>query len=129
MFNQIKNRISLIQPHIKVDVTDHLSHLKDENSFQLYSDKIGQLSSTHFRFVAWVYFYWYTNVSPTDLSKYVDHTILKAVATHKDVEQLCKEAIQHKFAAVCVNGCRVQLAIDTLRSLSPGTTNLLDDYN
>ena len=44
------------------------------------------------------------------LNQYIDHTILKATATPKDIVQLCAEAIQFKFYAVCVNGCYVKLA-------------------
>jgi len=44
------------------------------------------------------------------LNKYIDHTILKATATPKDIVQLCAEAVQFKFYAVCVNGCYVKLA-------------------
>jgi deoxyribose-phosphate aldolase len=33
----------------------------------------------------------------------IDHTLLKADATQKDVEALCREAAEYKFASVCVN--------------------------
>lgn len=33
----------------------------------------------------------------------IEHTRLKADTTAKDVEQLCREALQHGFAGVCVN--------------------------
>ncbi len=42
-----------------------------------------------------------------ELSKYIDHTQLKAFATSDDIVNLCKEAIQYNFYAVCVNGCYV----------------------
>ncbi len=42
-----------------------------------------------------------------DISKFVDHTILKANATESEVENVCKEAIQYGFASVCVNPGRV----------------------
>ena len=45
-----------------------------------------------------------------ELAKYIDHTLLKAPATPKEIEQLCKEAVEHNFFAVCVNGCYVSLA-------------------
>lgn len=45
-----------------------------------------------------------------NLSQYIDHTLLKATATEKDIIQLCKEAIEFKFYAVCVNSCYVSLA-------------------
>ena len=41
------------------------------------------------------------------LSKYIDHTILKATASSADVQKLCEEAIEHEFYSVCVNGCYV----------------------
>ena len=43
-----------------------------------------------------------------ELNKYIDHTILKATASQKDIEKLCAEAAEHKFYSVCVNGCYVK---------------------
>jgi deoxyribose-phosphate aldolase len=43
------------------------------------------------------------------LSKYIDHTLLKATATESDIIQLCNEAKQYNFYAVCVNSCYVEL--------------------
>jgi deoxyribose-phosphate aldolase len=45
-----------------------------------------------------------------DLAQYIDHTLLKADVTAKQIEQLCDEARAHHFFAVCVNGSRVALA-------------------
>ncbi len=42
-----------------------------------------------------------------DLSAIIDHTLLRADATRADIEQLCREAVHHRFAAVCVNPCWV----------------------
>lgn len=42
-------------------------------------------------------------ITPADLARCIDHTLLKADATRAHVEQLCREAGQHRFAAVCVN--------------------------
>lgn len=39
----------------------------------------------------------------------IDHTILKADATKDSIENLCKEAIDYGFVAVCVNPCHIQL--------------------
>lgn len=50
------------------------------------------------------------------LSKYIDHTILKATATKADIVQLCKEAITHNFFSVCVNSCYVSLAKAELKN-------------
>ncbi|KAF2071067.1 hypothetical protein CYY_007621 [Polysphondylium violaceum] len=48
-------------------------------------------------------------------SKYFDHTILKADATRENVLALCKEALEHDFASVCVNGYRTKLVAEQLR--------------
>ena len=50
-----------------------------------------------------------------NLSSYIDHTILKADASDKDVIKLCKEAIEHKFCSVCVNSSKVMLVSDKLK--------------
>src|SRR5687767_13163659 len=33
----------------------------------------------------------------------IDHTLLKPDATRKDIETLCREAVEYRFATVCVN--------------------------
>lgn len=38
-----------------------------------------------------------------NLSKYIDHTILKPDATRAQVDAICDEALQYDFASVCVN--------------------------
>ncbi|MEX0775566.1 MAG: deoxyribose-phosphate aldolase [Phycisphaeraceae bacterium] len=40
----------------------------------------------------------------TNLAARIDHTILKAEATRPEVQRIVAEAIEHRFAAVCVNG-------------------------
>ncbi len=49
-----------------------------------------------------------------NLSKYIDHTVLKATTEPKDIKKLCAEAKEHKFFSVCVNGCYVELAAKEL---------------
>ncbi len=44
------------------------------------------------------------------LAKYIDHTLLKPEATAADIEKLCREAMEHHFWSVCVNGSRVAQA-------------------
>ena len=44
------------------------------------------------------------------LEKYIDHTLLKPAAGIADIEQLCKEAKEHGFYAVCVNSRFVPVA-------------------
>lgn len=43
------------------------------------------------------------------MADYVDHTLLKAEARRVEIERLCDEAAEHRFAAVCVNGAWVSL--------------------
>ncbi|AEK23230.1 deoxyribose-phosphate aldolase [Capnocytophaga canimorsus] len=50
-----------------------------------------------------------------ELSKYIDHTLLKATATVSEIEALCKEAITHDFFSVCVNSGYVSYAKDFLK--------------
>jgi len=45
----------------------------------------------------------------------IDHTLLKADATPKQIIQLCAEARQYHFATVCVNPVNVKLCADQLK--------------
>lgn len=38
------------------------------------------------------------------LARFIDHTLIRADATRKDIEKLCAEAREHKFYSVSVNG-------------------------
>lgn len=49
-------------------------------------------------------------MNKNELSKFIDHTILKAEASEKAVEKVCKEALEYNFASVCINPCNVKLA-------------------
>lgn len=51
-----------------------------------------------------------------ELNKYIDHTLLKATATAEEIIQLCKEAEENQFYAVCINGCFVPLAKEELKN-------------
>lgn len=46
----------------------------------------------------------------------IDHTILKADATRDMVKTLCEEAIEYKFAAVCVNPYHVEFCSELLKN-------------
>ncbi len=50
-----------------------------------------------------------------DVARMIDHTVLKPDATAAQVEQLCREAADHEFAAVCVNAGHVAQAVKLLR--------------
>jgi len=47
---------------------------------------------------------------PSDLAKYIDHTLLKPDATAADIDELCEEAVEHGFASVVVNPAWVSRA-------------------
>ena len=49
------------------------------------------------------------------LSKYIDHTLLKADATAEQIETLCQQAKQYDFASVCVNGGFVKKCSELLK--------------
>jgi deoxyribose-phosphate aldolase len=42
-------------------------------------------------------------MSPKELASRIDHTILKPEATPAMIDRVCDEALEHEFAAVCVN--------------------------
>lgn len=44
------------------------------------------------------------------LSKYIDHTLLKADSTGSQIRELCREAREYDFASVCVNPCWIETA-------------------
>lgn len=49
-----------------------------------------------------------------DLASMIDHTILKADATPEQVKKLCKEAVENRFASVCINPSYVPLTAQLL---------------
>ena len=53
------------------------------------------------------------------LSSLIDHTNLRSDALHSDIEILCKEAIQYKFASVCINPVYVSYAKSFLKDENP----------
>jgi deoxyribose-phosphate aldolase len=52
----------------------------------------------------------------TEIASLIDHTILKAEATRQDVLKVCAEALEYKFASVCVNAYWVPLVASQLQS-------------
>ncbi|MBI1784185.1 deoxyribose-phosphate aldolase [Candidatus Sumerlaeota bacterium] len=50
-----------------------------------------------------------------DLAPYIDHTLLRANATEREVVELCREALRFKFASVCVNPHFVPLCAGMLK--------------
>lgn len=50
-----------------------------------------------------------------DLASHIDHTLLRADATASEIDALCAEAIEHRFASVCVNATWVRRAAEILQ--------------
>lgn len=50
-----------------------------------------------------------------DYARYIDHTLLAMDTTESQINQLCEEARQHNFYAVCVNSGYVPLAAHLLQ--------------
>src|SRR3989442_8018024 len=44
-----------------------------------------------------------TGGAPADVPSMIDHTLLQPDATRADIEELCPQAAQFKFAPVCLN--------------------------
>ena len=49
------------------------------------------------------------------IANMIDHTLLKANASEKEIIKLCAEAREHNFASVCVNPSMVKLASKELK--------------
>ncbi len=58
------------------------------------------------------------NLTPAQLARMIDHTLLKPEATPDDVKKLCAEAIQYNFWSCCVNSAMVPVAAQALRGSS-----------
>jgi deoxyribose-phosphate aldolase len=57
-------------------------------------------------------------LSAASLARYIDHTLLKPEATPAQIAQLCAEAREHGFAAVCINPVNVAQAAQLLKGTS-----------
>lgn len=51
----------------------------------------------------------------TKLAGLIDHTALKPETCKEQIKKLCKEAMEYKFASVCVNPCYVTLCSEILK--------------
>jgi deoxyribose-phosphate aldolase len=51
-----------------------------------------------------------TGGAPAGVASLIDHTLLKPDAKRSEIEELCREAIQFRFATVCINPTWVALA-------------------
>lgn len=53
-------------------------------------------------------------INSKKLASMIDHTLLKADATTEQIGKICREAIEYRFASVCVNSCHVPLVAKLL---------------
>ena len=60
-----------------------------------------------------------------NISKKIDHTLLKASATQADIIRICAEAKQYGFASVCVNSCYAKLVTRQLRGTDVKTCSVV----
>lgn len=58
--------------------------------------------------------------TPADLPACIDHTLVRPEVTRAMVEQLCREAIHHRFATVCVTPRFVPLCSQLLQDTGVG---------
>jgi deoxyribose-phosphate aldolase len=63
--------------------------------------------------------------APVGVAAMIDHTLLKPDATRSDIEALCREAAQFKFATVCVNPTWVALAAKLLAGSGVGVCSVV----
>ena len=66
-----------------------------------------------------------TGGSTGAVSGLIDHTLLKADATRHDIEGLCREAAEFRFATVCVNPAWVSLASRLLQGTGVGVCSVV----
>jgi deoxyribose-phosphate aldolase len=63
--------------------------------------------------------------APGGVAGLIDHTLLKPDATRAEIEQLCREAAEFRFATVCVNPAWVAVAAAQLRGTGVGVCSVV----
>ncbi len=61
----------------------------------------------------------------TEIAAWIDHTLLKPTATDSQVTALCQEAMEYRFATVCLNPAYVPLARGILRNDTIGICGVI----
>ncbi len=64
-------------------------------------------------------------VSAEEIAGRIDHTLLKPDATPSQIEQLCKEARENKFCAVCINPIHVDQVHNLLKGSGVKTCSVI----
>jgi deoxyribose-phosphate aldolase len=62
---------------------------------------------------------------PGDLARYIDHTLLRPDASAAEIDTLCAEAKEHRFAAVCINPTWVRRAAENLRGTDVAVASVI----
>src|SRR5438477_7282105 len=63
--------------------------------------------------------------APASVASMIDHTLLRPDATRTNIEELCREAAQFKFATVCVNPTWVSLCARRLAGSGVGVCSVV----
>src|SRR5436190_5064510 len=63
--------------------------------------------------------------APAGVASMIDHTLLRPDATRANIEELCREAAQFKFATVCVNPTWVALSARLLAGTGVGVCSVV----
>ncbi len=66
-----------------------------------------------------------TGGAPSSIAALIDHTLLKPDATRGNIEDLCREAAQFRFATVCVNPTWVALCAKLLAGSGVGVCSVV----
>jgi deoxyribose-phosphate aldolase len=66
-----------------------------------------------------------TGGAPGGVASMIDHTLLKPDAARTDIEALCREAAEYKFASVCVNPTWVALCASLLQGTGVKTCSVV----
>ena len=53
-----------------------------------------------------------------DINAFLDFTQLNSSTTNRDIVNLCNEALQNNYHAICINSCYVPLAKQLLNKTS-----------
>lgn len=68
---------------------------------------------------------WRDAPSLAQMGGYIDHTLLKPDATLAEVDTICAEALENKFASVCVNGVHVRRCAEILKGSGVATCTVV----
>ncbi len=59
------------------------------------------------------------------VASYIDHTLLKSVSSSADISKLCREAVENRFAAVCIPPFVVKQAVQAFKRNAVKTATVI----